>query len=101
MILESYDNMLRRWHLQSDGSIVMEGIQDVSSVLDEAAEARSLENRNGKVEEFKRYAIIPCSIAEQFMSKGLNIFNHEHLPAIQKEIELNYPYLKVTNKRCI
>lgn len=73
-------------------------VQDVSGLLDVLKTKRSLTQEHGKAEEWAHYASVPPVVQVELMNKGLNINNPDHLKAIIKEINTNYPYLKSTTK---
>ena len=74
--------------------------QDVSGVLDRAADLRA----TGATDRWRKhglehYATIPLVTQYELLSKyGLNIQNRNHLPAVLDVINRDYPYLKSTNK---
>ena len=69
--------------------------QDVQPVLDYANESRN-SGINDKHEIFSHYAIIPASVQVEIARKGIPLHD---MGAWVKEIEQNYPHLKVTNMR--
>jgi len=95
--INNYDNMQRQYIFQDDGKVIVKKTQDVEKLLNYCENKRNNESQNSKVEEFKHYASIPMIIAEKLITKGINIFDKNCAEDFQKEIEINYPYLKVTN----
>lgn len=73
-------------------------VQDVSGLLDSLKAKRALTPEHGRVEEWAHYASVPPVVQVELMNRGLNIQNPDHLKAIIKEINTNYPYLKSTTK---
>jgi hypothetical protein len=49
-------------------------------------------------EDWWLYASIPPVVEMDLRKKGLDLNKSEHMPAILKEINSNYPYLKATDK---
>lgn len=52
----------------------------------------------GIKEDWWLYADIPAVVEIELRNKGLDITNPDHMPAILKEINTNYPYCKATDK---
>ena len=74
--------------------------QDVTFFLDRMKAIRDNPEISAKgiKEDWWYYAAIPEVVEIALMKKGLSIYNKDHLPAIYKEINANYPYLKATEK---
>ncbi len=70
--------------------------QDIEPVLDYTKELRN-SGINDKVGEFSHYAVIPAHVEVALRQKGINIYNQNQTKDVVREIESNYPYLKVTN----
>lgn len=78
--------------------IVVHSVQDVQPHLDWAKEVR---NSNVADKGIKRdmwhYAIIPTHVQLELRQKGINIYKKDHWRAMLKEINTNYPHLKMTS----
>ena len=53
----------------------------------------------GVKEEWAHFASIPPVVEMQLKQKGIDMYNPDHTKALVKEINENYPYLKLTTKR--
>ena len=73
--------------------------QEVSDILDHAKQLREQAKVKGQVETWSHYATIPTIVELELLKKGLKLSDKNDMPAIIKEIEVNYPYLKTTTKR--
>lgn len=73
--------------------------QDVSAFLDQMKAIRDsgFSDQKGK-EEWRWYCSIPPVVELELKKKGLDLHNRDHMKAILKEINANYPYLKATEK---
>jgi len=87
---EDYDHV--------EDKVVIHHKQDVQPVLDYARHLRN-SGENDKVGDFGRYAIIPASVEVELRKKGINIYNQHQTKDLLREINQNYPHLKVTNLR--
>ena len=74
----------------------IEAKQDVQPVLDYTSALRN-SGEHDKVGDFNRYAMIPAHVEIALRKKGINIYNKYQTKELLKEINQNYPYLKVTN----
>jgi hypothetical protein len=99
--IQDYDNMHREYTFQDDGKVLVKSSQDLEGHLAYTKRLRDTENQTGKSGDFQHYASIPMVIVEEMMKKGINLLSgdKDQLKAAQREIELNYPHLKVTNKK--
>lgn len=70
--------------------------QDVQPVLDYAKAQRN-SGANDKAGDFAKYAVIPAHVEVALRQKGINIYNGAQTKELLREINQNYPYLKVTN----
>jgi len=70
--------------------------QDVSGFLDRMKQLRDDPDygKKGLKEEWLHYASIPTVVEMELIKKGLYLHNKDHMKAILKEINTNYPYLK-------
>lgn len=77
-------------------------VQDVSDILDATRRARIDGKKDVKVKSgeahFAHYAVIPAMVELELRKKGINIYDPSQTKEILKEINQNYPYLKVTEK---
>jgi hypothetical protein len=74
--------------------------QDLSGMLDKIKQSRDNPDVWGKgvKEEWAHFASIPPVVEMQLKQKGIDIYNPDHTKAMIKEINENYPYLKLTTK---
>lgn len=74
--------------------------QDVSGFLDHIKAIRDsgFSDRKG-AEEWRWYCSIPTVVEMELRNKGLFLEDKDHMKAILKEINANYPYLKCTEKK--
>lgn len=74
--------------------------QDVTHFLDRMKAIRDNPEISAKgiKEEWWLYASIPPIVEMDLRNKGLHLENKDHMKAILKEINTNYPYLKATEK---
>lgn len=74
--------------------------QDVSGFLDQMKTVRSMPeiSQTGIKEDWWHYASIPTTVELALRKKGLHLENKDHMKAILREINTNYPYLKATEK---
>jgi len=84
----------------SDGQIQLHTYQDVSRIV-ESSKALAI---SGEPDEQWRkngmtmYAQIPLVIVGQMLKKGINVFDQNHIGAVVREVNTNYPLLKTTFK---
>ena len=73
--------------------------QDISGVLEYAKVNRNsgINDKIGKDFFFSKYAIIPPVVQVEMKKKGIDIANPHQTREILKEINENYPNLKLTN----
>jgi len=83
-----------------DGKIHVRYEQDIQPILDHNAMLRNqqLADGNWKKHDVALYARIPPVVQGQMLKKGINFLDQNHIGAVLKEINQNYPYLKVTDK---
>lgn len=74
--------------------------QDVTGFLDRMNTMRNNPELSAKgiKEDWWHYASIPEVIEIELMKKGLSLHNKDHIKAILKEINTNYPHLRATEK---
>lgn len=74
--------------------------QDVSHFLDRMQAIRNNPEISAKgiKEDWWLYCSIPEVVEMELMKKGLQLHNKDHMQAILKEINTNYPWLKATDK---
>ena len=83
---------------EASGGVYISTKQDTTPVLENAKRMRN-SGENDKVGDFNHYATIPAAIELVLREKGINIYDKGNTKAVIREIETNYPYLKVTNLR--
>jgi hypothetical protein len=99
--VQSYDNMQREYIFQDDGKVLTKATQYLDGHLDYCNNKRNNENVTGKMGEWHHTASIPMVIVEELMKKGINMLSgdQDQMKAAKREIDLNYPHLKTTNKK--
>jgi hypothetical protein len=74
--------------------------QDLTPLLEYTrAHAREGAKDHGIKAGFWHYAEIPTVIIYEMRKKGIDVFNHDHMPRVLKEIDEHYPWLKMTEKK--
>ena len=75
--------------------------QDVTGFLDRMNAIRNAPEISAKgiKEDWWLYASIPTVVELELLKKGLKLSDKNHIKAILKEINTNFPYLKATEKR--
>ncbi len=87
---------------EDKGEAILTKHQDVRSVLDYAAEVR---NSRVTEDEIKKddygihYAVIPAIVEMELMKKGINIHDPNCTKRLLQELNSNYPWLKLTDKK--
>jgi hypothetical protein len=73
--------------------------QDVTGFLDRMNTMRNTPDFSAKgiKEDRLHYASIPQVVELQLRNKGLHLENKDHMQAILREINTNFPYLKATD----
>ncbi len=74
--------------------------QDVSHFLDRMDAIRKTPeiSQQGMKEDWWLYASIPTVVELELRKKGLKLEDKNDMPAILREINMNYPYIRATNK---
>ena len=74
--------------------------QDISGMLDKIKQARDNPETwdKGVKQEWAHFASIPPVVEMQLKQKGIDIYNPDQTKELIKEINTNYPYLKLTTK---
>ena len=69
-------------------------------MLDKIKQARDNPEmwNKGVQQEWAHFASIPPVVEMKLKQKGIDIYNPDHTKAMIKEINENYPYLKLTTK---
>ena len=75
--------------------------QDVSKFLDVVKKRRNDESysQKGIKEEWWHYAAIPNLVIAELRKKGIDVFNKHQTKEVIREINQNYPALKLTTKK--
>lgn len=83
------------------GDISITTVQDVADALDILAAKRNDPEawKKGVKESFAHYATITPVVEMELKKKGINIYDKNCSKRLMQEIEQNYPYLKVTEKK--
>ena len=81
------------------GKMTVTRKQDMTGVLEYAKLNRNsgVNDKIGKDFFFSKYAIIPPIVQVEMKKKGIDIGNPHQTGEILKEINQNYPHLKLTN----
>ena len=82
---------------ENDDTTTVHSSQDLQAVVDYATRVRNNNDNSGIKEEWWRYCIIPTHVELALRDKGIHIHNKNHQKAMFREINQNYPYLKLTN----
>lgn len=88
------------WYEEADGKVFIHIEQRVDKFLDAIARIRNDEaadkawTKNGVA----TYAHLPEVVVGQMLKKGIKLWDPEHIGAVLKEVNTNYPYLKTTRK---
>jgi len=84
------------------GRMVVETVQDVAPVLDHVKEKRNSGSGDNVIGGCVHHvAEIPNVVGLEMLKKGINVWNIKgkaEETRLLREIETNYPHLKVTNK---
>lgn len=74
--------------------------EDVSHLLDKLKAMRNDEDysRKGIKADLWHYATIPATVEMAMRNKGIDIYDKNATKAILKEINMNYPWLRATDK---
>lgn len=100
-----HNGVRERWDFdESTGKAYFRHEQDVSGVLQAAAETRAVGSCNKGLmdsgKEFHCFAILPATVQIEMRTKGLDLYSRD--PSMQRrclqEIERNYAQYKVTDK---
>lgn len=86
---------------EESGNAIIHSVQDVQPLVDYCTAIRNEESisKRGIKESWWLYAKIPPIVIMQLRKKGIDVFNKDHEPRVFKEINENYPYLKLTTGR--
>lgn len=87
---------------QQEEKTILQSVQDCSRVLEHTKEKRLTGSGDKKIAgHISHYCDVPNGVALELLKKGINIYNlrAEDFPRFAQEIETNYPYLKVTEKK--
>lgn len=89
-----------RYEETADGKIHLHTYQDVEPALEKALAVRNqgMSDDAWRKQGVATYAEFPLAIAGQMMRKGIKVFDPNHLGAVVREINQNYPYFKCTDK---
>lgn len=82
-----------------DGKITIATMQDVEPVVDFCKAKRNSDHGDTGIKRgFWHYAKIPTHVELELRQKGISIYERGQTKELLREINQNYPYLKVTNK---
>lgn len=71
--------------------------QDVEPLLERLKAIRNSGMNDSAKADWHHVCSIPPVVEVELRKKGLNIYNNDQLPAVYKEIRINYPHLMATN----
>lgn len=86
------------YYEQDGNTLTTHTMQDLQPALDYTKEMRN-SGKNDKVGDFNHYAIITPTMELELRNKGINPYRKEYTARLLKEIDENYPHMKVTNLR--
>jgi len=84
---------------EDDGTVHIETLQDLQPVLDYIDRRRNSKDMDrGIKHDWWHYCMIPAEVELELRQKGINIYKKEQTNELLKEIDQNYPKLKLTRK---
>lgn len=86
------------WSYDDDDYVHVKYEQDVQPLLDLTAESRNTKAADDQRRGIRKYCSIPVTVQHELLTKGINVFNPDHMPRVLAEINANYPHLKYTDK---
>jgi hypothetical protein len=89
-------------HDEETGKGIFRREQDVSAVVDYTTGIRNqgLADAELKKDDYMcLYAMIPAGVEMELLAKGISLYDKNATKRLLDEINVNYPYLKVTDKR--
>ena len=89
----SYDEDTGKSHITT--------VQDVQPLLDYNANLRNQGIKDVKEKGtpmLRHYASVPMVVINEMLNKGINFFDKNDFARVIQEINVNYPWLKVTTK---
>ncbi len=89
-----------RYEETGDGKIHLHSYQRVDHIVDHC---KSLANEGMPDEAWRKqgmavYAKLPLVVVGQLMKKGIRVLDQNHVQALVREVNQNYPWLKCTTK---
>ena len=93
--------LLETYEETGDGKAHVHTYQDVGHIVDHA---KALANEGLPDEAWRKqgvslYATLPLIVLGQMAKKGIRFFDQNHIGAVVREVNENYPWLKTTTKR--
>ena len=88
-------------HDEETGKGIFRREQDVSAVVDYATSIRNQGLADGELKKddyMCLYATIPAGVEMELKAKGISLYDKNATKRILEEININYPYLKMTSK---
>lgn len=79
-----------------EDKLILRSSQDVEPILDYTSAKRNRNDNSGIKRGFWHYCTIPTHVELELRQKGINIYNKRQTKELLKEINTNYPHLKVT-----
>lgn len=86
-------------HDEMTGKSYLYHEQDVEPLLEYAKAHANTGAKDAGIKAGRwHYAEVPAVVMYEMRKKGIDFFNPDHMPAVLREIDANYPYLKMTTK---
>jgi hypothetical protein len=92
------NGMIYHTEMKDDQDMIIRSSQDVEPVLRHINEKRKHNDDSGIKRSLWHYCTIPTHVELELLQKGINIHNKHQTKELLKEINTNYPYLKVTRR---
>lgn len=81
------------------GQVSIRSEEDIEPLLDLNLQMRNEGIKHVKGAPIRHYASVPATVIMDMLNKGINFYDKNDFPKVIREIETNYPYLKVDNMR--
>lgn len=91
-------------HDEDTGKGIFRREQDVTAAVEYATAIRNQGLADGELKKddyMCLYALIPPGIEMELKAKGISLYDNNATKRILEEININYPYLKMTTKKHI
>jgi hypothetical protein len=81
------------------GQAKVTAVQELKPLLDHNLALRNEGIKNVKGSPIRHYATVPMTVILEMKSRGIDFYDKNDAPKVFREIESNYPHLKVDNMR--